>query len=601
VGTDRARALTRQRRAGPPDEAGDVGTKGAGGPGRTTGSRAVAPAPYASAVTEPLLAESAPPAAGAPAGPPGPRPHAGRRGLAVRLLAAAGSGVALQGAFPPYDLWFLAPLAVAGLTLVTRGVRARAGALLGLVFGLGFFVPHLQWSGVYVGPLPWFALATVEAAYVAAMGALLPAAWRLRDGRRGGAALLTLAVAGLWVLQEAVRGRWPFGGFPWGRVAFSQADSPAAGLAALGGAPLVTAAVAASGALLAWAAVRVATAGRDLRTALTTAGAVAAAVALPALGLAVPLPTDGEDIRVAAVQGNVPEPGLEFNAERRAVTDNHARATRDLAARVAAGATPQPDIVLWPENASDIDPFRNADAYQVIDGAVRAIGVPTLVGAVLQRPPDELENTGIVWTPGQGPGDRYTKQHPVPFGEYIPYRSFFRVFSDKVDLVAKNFVAGEGIGLLDLGPARIADVICFEVAYDSLVREPVAQGADLVVVQTNNATFGYTDESVQQLAMSRLRAIESGRSVVHISTVGISAVIEPDGTVVRRSGHFNHEVLEADVPLRTEQTPSTRLGATPEWVLAGLGLALALAGIRAGRGQARRRWFGVIRRTEGTR
>ena len=131
---------------------------------------------------------------------------------AGRLLAAAVAGVVLEGAFPALDLWFLAPLSVAALTLLTRGVRPRRGALLGFVFGLGFFVPHLQWSGIYVGELPWFALATVESAYLAGLGALLPFAWRLR----GGPAVHALCVAGLWVLQEAVRGRWPFGGFPWG-------------------------------------------------------------------------------------------------------------------------------------------------------------------------------------------------------------------------------------------------------------------------------------------------------------------------------------------------------------------------------------------------
>ena len=189
----------------------------------------------------------------------------------------------------------------------------------------------------------------------------------------------------------------------------------------------------------------------------------------------------------------------------------------------------------------------------------------------------------------------------MPFGEYIPYRSFFRTFSDKVDLVAKDFVAGDRTGLLRLGPATVGDVICFEVAYDGLVREPVRQGADLLVVQTNNATFGYTNESVQQLAMSRLRAIESGRSVVHISTVGISAVIRPDGTVVRRSGHFDQEVLEADVPLRTDRTVATRVGAAPEWALAGVGAALVLAGAWSGRDGARRRRRPGPGQTEGTR
>jgi apolipoprotein N-acyltransferase len=175
------------------------------------------------------------------------------------------------------------------------------------------------------------------------------------------------------------------------------------------------------------------------------------------------------------------------------------------------------------------------------------------------------------------------KRHPAPFGEYIPYRSFFRHFSDKVDLVARDFAAGSSVGVLPAGPVRLGNVICFEVAYDGLVQDPVRAGADLLVVQTNNATFGYTDESTQQLAMSRLRAVETGRSVVHVSTVGVSGIIAPDGSFLQRSGLFTQEVLQARVPLRTGLTPAVRLGRAPELVLSALGLVLAAAGLLAAR------------------
>jgi apolipoprotein N-acyltransferase len=514
-------------------------------------------------------------------------------GRPVSLLLALASGGALTLAFPGFNVWPLAPIAVAGLALATRGHRARFGALAGFLFGLAFFVPHLQWSGIYVGPLPWFALATAEAAFLAGLGALLPRIWRVPGGSAGTA----LAGAGLWVLQEAARDRLPFGGFPWGRLVFSQAEAPTAGLAALGGAPLVTATVAAIGTLLAVAVVGLA----PRRSSSTAARRPSAATAVTALvvagvltggGLLVPLPTDGESARVAAVQGNTPRAGLDFNAERRAVLDNHANATLDLAARVKAGTAPQPDLVIWPENASDIDPLRNPDAAEVITGAVTAINAPTLVGALIQAPVDHLSNTSIVWRPGSGPGTGqdsvYVKRHPAPFGEYIPYRSFFRNFSDKVDLVQKDFISGDTlrdnpVGVLAMGRVRVGDVICFEVAYDSLVRDPVRQGATMLAVQTNNATFGRSAESVQQLAMSQLRAIENGRTVVHISTVGVSAIILPDGTVQQRSGHFRQEVLESDIPLRTSLTLATRVGVWPEAILAALGVALLIGGALAGR------------------
>jgi apolipoprotein N-acyltransferase len=251
--------------------------------------------------------------------------------------------------------------------------------------------------------------------------------------------------------------------------------------------------------------------------------------------------------------------------------------TRELAARVAAGQAPAPEVVIWPENGSDLDPFLMDDARAVIDGAVSAIGVPTLVGAVLQRPTDHLTNASIVWTPGSGPGELYAKRHPVPFAEYIPNRDFYRRFSAKVDLVRQDFVGGTSVGTLDLGPARVGVAICFEVAYDDLVRDTVRDGADLLVVQTNNATFGRTDEAVQQLAMSRLRAIEHGRAVAHVSTVGVSALIEPDGRMLTTSRLFEPAALEATLPLRTQLTWADRLGAWPELVLALAG-ALVVAG-----------------------
>ncbi len=188
---------------------------------------------------------------------------------------------------------------------------------------------------------------------------------------------------------------------------------------------------------------------------------------------------------IAVIQGDVPRPGLEFNAERRAVLDLHAQRTHELAAAVRAGSSPQPTLVIWPENSTDIDPYRNADANAVISAAAKDIGVPILVGAVVQADtPGEDYNMGIVWDPVTGPGATYTKRHPLPFGEYMPYRSFFRIFSDKVDLVRGTFLPGDVPGNLDVAGVNVGDVICFEVVYDNLVRDvvqrrrPGAGGAD---------------------------------------------------------------------------------------------------------------------------
>lgn len=506
-------------------------------------------------------------------------PPTGRLSLPAAVALSAGGGFLLALSFPGVGWWPLAPVAVATICLATRGQRTFRAGSLGLIAGLAFFLPQLHWSGVYVGWLPWVALAGVQALFIALLGALLPLAWRAPGGRTG----TVIAVAGLWVAQEALRGRVPFGGFPWGRLAFSQADSPVLGYAALGGAPLVSAMVAGAGAGLAVVVVGL-LAGSSRRRLSGPGSLLLVVVAALAAGSLIPTPVSStESASLAAVQGNVPQAGLDFNTRRMAVLGNHVLATTQLADRVDAGTAPRPEVVLWPENASDIDPLRSADAATAIQAAADRIGTPVLVGTVLEEPAGHLSNAAILWNPGPGPvagpGARYVKRHPAPFSEYIPYRSFFRLFSDKVDLVRTDFAAGDRAGVLPVGPLRLGDVICFEVAYDSLVRDPVRGGANMLVVQTNNATFGYTDESVQQLAMSRLRAVETGRSVVHISTVGVSALITPDGQVVARSGHFDRQVLQDRLPLRTEHTVATRLGELPEIALVAFGLLLAAGSV----------------------
>jgi apolipoprotein N-acyltransferase len=500
--------------------------------------------------------------------------------LPWRTLLAAAGGLVLVLAFPGYDLVVLAPLGPASLALAVRGQRLRAGFWLGLVFGLAFFVPLLSWTGIYVGPVPWLALAVWEAVHLAVLGGALALTSRLR--------FWPVWAAALWVADEAVRGRFVLDGFPWGRLGFSQTEGPLLALAAYGGVPLVSFAVALTGTLLAAAALALVrlrgshTAER--RTAVRTALlAVAGAVAVPAAGAAAWLPLPGPSLAeggpsatVAVIQGDVPRAGLDFNAQRRAVLDNHVQRTLELAEQVAAGERPRPDVVIWPENSSDIDPYINADAARQIDRAASAIDAPILVGAVVQGPGRFISNTAIVWDPEDGPGDTYVKRHPVPLAEYVPARGFFRFFSTQVDRV-RDQRAGDEVGVLDVGGLRLGDLICFEVVYDGLVDDVVDGGAGMIVVQTNNATFGYTDESAQQLAMSRLRAVEFGRTVVVAATSGISAVVAPDGSIVRSSELFTPAVFVEDIAQRSSSTVAQRLGAGPEWVLTAVGAGAVLA------------------------
>ncbi len=521
--------------------------------------------------------------------------------MPLRLLLAVAGGIALWLSFPGYDLWPAAPVGVALWAAAARDTGARRGAVIAGSGALAFLVPTLSWSGIFVGALPWLALAAVSAAYYLFLGATL-------GGVRVPDRWFPLWVGAAWVTVELARSTVPYGGFPWARLAFSQADSPFARVAALLGAPGVSFAVAFTGGCLAvagsaairrWRTASEVAPGEG-RTAVgserpglvrvsSVAAALLAATALIILApLAIPTPTDGPEARVVAVQGDVPQAGLDFNAQRRAVLDNHARVTREAARDMHMYGAPPPDLVIWPENASDIDPLRNPDADAVIRASVEAIGAPVVVGAVLTEPADHLTNAALLYEPGRGgPTQRYDKRHPAPFAEYVPQRDFWRLFSDKVDYVRRDFVGGAEVGVLRVPRAGGApDIaaganICFEVAYDDLVRDGVTRGANLLVVQTNNATFGDTDESVQQLAISRIRAIEHGRSVVHISNVGVSALITPDGVAHQATSLFEPAILAGALPLRSSVTLATRLGDFPA-LLAAAGTALVLLRRRLG-------------------
>jgi apolipoprotein N-acyltransferase len=501
-------------------------------------------------------------------------------------LALVG-GLGLDAAFAPLAWWPIAVPATAAILVAARGQSWRGGLLIGFVAGVGEFVPLLTWLHV-VTPLAWIALALIEAVYLAVLGAALSVV----VGRVPG---WPVWAACLWVGEELVRDRWPLGGFAWGRLAFSQPDTPFTGYAALAGAPGVTFAVALSAALVALAVVavmrtrespsetgpahRLRPRGLRLGAGATAALAGLAALGVPLLGFAVPRPTSGKTVQVAVIQGNVPHPGTHFLGRAEDVLNNHLAETAVLTTKVKAGQLAQPQLVLWPENASDVDPFQDAKAYGEIQAATTAIGVPILVGAVLQDGPNNASNTGIVWDPISGPGQRYTKRHLVPFGEYIPLRGLISHLTSLTTLVPQNFLPGHTVGTLQVGPATIADVMCFEVAFDEQVRDGVTHGGQLIVVQTNNATYNRTPETRQQLAMSQLRAVEHGRSVVVAATSGISAVIAPDGRVLVRTGELTPAIIDRPVVLRTERTIADHLDAVPEWVLGILGVLSIVAGV----------------------
>jgi apolipoprotein N-acyltransferase len=561
----------------------------------------------------------------------------------VTLLLAVASGVALWAAFPDVGAW---PLAFAGVGLLYAALRRDAGraagwnALVGLVAGLTFWLPHIWWANHATETVPWIALAVLESAFLAGFGALWTWARRLPLLRLpdGGAparpplrpAARVLAHAGafglVFVAVEQWRSEAPFGGFPWGRLAWAVVDAPTGRAAWLGSSTLVSLLVATVGVLLALAVGRVVALVRARRRgagvrehAWAAAAPVAVAAGLFAFPAALPLPGDADVepsneyrgrvvdagtgaaqsgvLTAGAVQGNVSEPGLGSFANRAEVLNNHLDGTYAIADEQDAGdlGDERVDVVLWPENGSDLDPQVDRQTGTAIDRAARAADAPILVGAQEYPESGGRYNVALLWEPGEGVTARYAKQHPAPFGEYIPLRDILRNLSDQVDRVTTDMIAGTEPAIVDLPvdagtvgrPAgddtvRLATVICFEVAYDEIVRDAVERGAEVLVVPTNNASFGYTAESTQQLAMTRLQAITTGRAAVQVSTVGVSAVVAPDGTVVARTGLFTADHVVADLPLRTALTPAVRAGYWPGWVVSGAGAALVVAGLAAG-------------------
>jgi apolipoprotein N-acyltransferase len=507
-------------------------------------------------------------------------------------VGAAFAGLTQYASYQPTGLWWAAPLGF-GLFFwtVDRAVAGkdprttrRWSVWLSWIQGLTCYLLLLPWVGEYVGAIAWFGLSVVESLYSLLFGlglaALLTWSRTSAAGGRTRGLLPFLAVPAWYVAVEWLRSNWPFGGFGWVRLAWGQVGGPLAHWITLAGPALVAYAV-----VIAGLGIAVLVHRRWVTGAVTLVVTLVGGLVIPAVS---PVWRSGDDsptLNVAAVQGNVPRLGLDFNAQREAVLNNHLQVTRRLADEVDAGTRDRPDLVVWPENASDVDPFRNPDAYAQIQAAAEAVRAPILVGTITR---DEVgsRNTIVVWDPTDGPGEQHVKKFLQPFGEYMPMRDLLRHVSSYVDL-AGDYKPGDGPGTLHPGGPGgpggpgVGVATCYEVSFDGAYRDAVDNGATMFASPTNNATFGHTDMTYQQLAINRMRAIEYDRAVAVAATSGVSAMIDPDGAVTQDTEIFRQGLLQADIPLRDTRTLSARLGAVGEWVLSAAGLAAALyAGMR---------------------
>lgn len=433
----------------------------------------------------------------------------------VALLLSALSGALLSAAFEPVGKWWVAPIAIAvhmyALSISSRKVWSS------FIFGITLNLIVLHWSSTFVGSIPWVILAIGLSLFYLPLS--LVSKWGIT------------AYPLIYILLEEVRNRFPFGGFGWVRIAFTQADAPYAKVAAIAGATALSTAVV----LIALVIFHISHRKFSLLP------------LLPFLIVLVPVNTSVVDsTHVLMIQGNVPQMGLDFNSRAKAVFNNHFERTQ-----MEITKNPNVDFILWPENSVDVDPFLNSDVKKSLD----SIKQPLIIGAIVSKG-STLLNTSILWG-GELP-ETYIKQHLTPFGEYIPLRSLARVVSPLVDEV-ENFSPGDSGKTFQIGKIEVAPVICYELIDDDLLEE-AAKNSNILAVQTNSATFGMSAESAQQLSITRIRAIEHGRNIASVSTTGYSAIIDSSGKVLQKTSIGTADSIRASVDLIEGQTPRDRAG-----------------------------------------
>ena len=477
-------------------------------------------------------------------------------------LAGAG-GFLLDLASPGTGWWPLAFLSVTVGLICLIGRSIGGGLLTGLVFGAAFYFPHLTWAGQFLGPVPWVALSGVETVLfgIGAIPIVLAYRWTARLRPRGKVQMLVvpLLVAGLWATRELIMGSWPYTGFPWARIGMLQVEGPLREVASWTGVTgLSFLVVAMCAGFVQWARAGGIRFLRGLAPATVLALVLVTTPAFPT--------SSGGVLQVGWVQGNGP---AGYFDER--YSGAMLAAQRDATAPLLGE---QMDLLVWPEGGVDSDPLRNPATAAVLDQVVRAAQAPLLMNAATARG-NEVYNTSLLWTAEPAGRQMHDKVNPVPFGEYVPDRWFYeRIVPELVGLIQREYTPGTNPPVVTVGQVGVGLAICFDVIYDQVIWEGARQGAQLYIFQTNNADFRGTDENLQQLAFAKMRAIETGRAVVNVSTVGTSQVISPDGSIIDTIDSDTAGARITAVPLRNGITAAVFVG---PWLHALLPLAAAAA------------------------
>lgn len=476
--------------------------------------------------------------------------------IARRLAWAIAGGVLLFAGHAPWDQSWAGYVAVVPLLLLARDVAgssrrvARTGFGWGVVAGLVFFLPLLTWIGRF-GIAPWVLLALMEACFIGAFVALL-AAWGSRAWR-------PVVAAVVWVGLEWLRSQIPLGGFPWGALAYTQHDGgPVLPVARVLGAFGVSAVLVAISVVI--EAVAVAVVARRWRALVPAAVGLLVVVALLVAVPAAPAPT-GETIDMAAIQGNDVElPPFVDRSNTARVLDIADRMV-EVTGRLASSAEGLPDVVVWPENALDSDPRTTPAVGDKVRQAQALIGDATLLaGALLDGDrPATFRNTIVRFGPDATVAEVYDKRILVPFGEYVPLRALLGGLPP-LRAIPSDGVVGTEPKVFDIDGAIVGPVTCYESLFADLVRDQVRAGAQVLVVSTNNASFGRTAAAPQHLAFSQVRAVETGRWVMQAGISGISAVIDSDGNASQETELFTKAIVRADLPLVDGDTLFVRTG-----------------------------------------
>ena len=482
--------------------------------------------------------------------------------LEMRNIFSIVAGALVAWSFYPHH-WWAAIVGIAVLMIALDSQSRRIRLKVTSLFAVTYFAFHVHWVSV-LGNDAWLALSLL-CALPWLLFALLPIDSKSK--------WFNLQPAALVVVIEGIRGNWPWGGFPWGMLAYSQLDGPLVALSTIGGQALV------SGAVVACAAILI----KMIKFRSLTSLLILILISITAASVEAFTP-DGS-ITMSAIQGNVPRIGNALNIQRAAVLKNHVDVTEQLLSEVASGKVLAPDLIVWPESGTDIDPLQPGIAADSINGLFNGSDIPILIGATTLHGFDSNDamtgptNSGILWTKN-GPGQIYSKNHLVPFGEYLPLRDFLSRFIKRFDQIPIDFVPGKGPGVFTLGDKKVGDVICFEVAYANHIYDTVNSGAQVIAVQTNNATYGNTPQPEQQFAITRFRAIETQRAFLVASTSGISGLIQNDGSVSVKTSQFESAIVSGEAHLISQKTFSTK---RPNWVLFASLFVLLLP--------LRRRWY----------